>query len=262
MKRSLSVALSAWAIAVGLVATGSAQAAIVTSTSNSHQTLKGDWIISQTFRPPNLGNPPATAGGATRGGACLKGTQRFTALLPQSQVGLTLSSHPTFFWYVPQSSATTAQFLLMNRDDSQVVYETTLTLPAKAGIVSFTLPATVKPLEVGQRYHWFLTVNCSTTDRNGNPSADGWVERTTASTGLSEKIQRTAERDLPALYADQGIWYEALTSLAHLRQKNPSDTSLTASWERLLKSVGLDAFATEPIVEPLAASNTVKLVDQ
>ncbi len=258
MKRSLSVALSAWAIAVGLTTTTSSQAAIVTPTPISQTALKGNWIISQTFRPPNLGNPPATAGGATRGGACLKGTQRFTALLPQSQIGLTLSGHPTFFWYVPQSPATTAQFLLMNRNDSQVVYETTLTLPTKAGIVSFKLPDTVQPLEVGQRYHWFLTINCNTIDRNGNPNADGWVERAAPNAGLSEKIQQTAERDLPTLYADQGIWYEALTSLAQLRQANPSDSSLTANWEKFLKSAGLGTFATEPLVEPLSASNAVK----
>lgn len=258
MKRFLSVAVSACAIAAGIISTGSSQAEIVEPTPNAHQSLKGNWIISQTFRPPNLGNPPATAGGATRGGACLKGAQRFTSLLPQEQIGLTLSSHPTFFWYVPQSSATTAQFLMMTQDDSQVVYETTLTLPAKAGIVSFTLPTNVKSLEAGQRYHWFLTINCSTVDRNGNPNAEGWVERIAPSAGLSEKIQQTSERDLPTLYADQGIWYEALTSLANLRQMNPSDTSLTISWERLLKSAGLGTFATEPLVASLSASKTMK----
>lgn len=259
MKRFVSIAVSACAIAAGIISTGSSQAAIVEPTSNpSHLTLKGNQMISQTFRPPNLGNPPATAGGATRGGACLKGTQRFTTLLPQSQIGLTLNSHPTFFWYVPQASATTAQFLLMSQNDSQVVYETTLNLPTKTGIVSFTLPATVKPLEVGQRYHWFLTINCNMADRNGNPSAEGWIERTAPSAELSEKIQQTAARDLPALYADQGIWYEALTSLAQLRQASPTDATLTSSWERLLKSAGLGAFATEPFVKSLSASNMTK----
>lgn len=258
MKRFVSVAVSACAIAAGIISTGDSQAAIVEPTPHSHQLQQGNWLISQTFRPPNLGNPPATAGGATRGATCLKGTQQLTALLPQSQIGLTLNSHPTFFWYVPQSPATTARFLLMTRNDSQVVYETTLTLPSKAGIVSFTLPDTVKPLEVGQRYHWFLTINCNPTDRNSNPLADGWVERTAPNTGLSKKIQQTPERDLPNLYADQGIWYEALASLAHMRQTNPTDTSLTASWERLLKSAGLGAFATEPLVESLSVRSAVK----
>ncbi len=257
MKRFVFVAVSAWAIAAGLIATGSSQAAIVEPTPHSQQTLKGNWIISQTFRPPNLGNPPATAGGATRGTSCLQGKQPFTPLLPQSQIGLTLSSHPTFFWYVPQSSATTAQFVLMTGNDGQVIYETSLTLPTKAGIVSFTLPNTVKPLEIGQRYHGFLMINCSTANRSGNPAAEGWVERASRA-DLSAKIQQTSERELPSLYAEQGIWYEALTSLAHLRQMNPSDPSLTSSWERLLKSVGLETFATAPIVEPLSVSNAVQ----
>ncbi len=48
-----------------------------------------------------------------------------------------------------------------------------------------------------------------------------------------------------ALYAINGIWYEALTAAAELRRTDPNDTN----WTALLQAVGLDNFAKEPMVE-------------
>ncbi|WP_257237011.1 DUF928 domain-containing protein [Nostoc sp. 'Peltigera malacea cyanobiont' DB3992] len=45
-----------------------------------------------------------------------------------------------------------------------------------------------------------------------------------------------------------GIWYEALTILAQLRQKNPQDTALQAEWRNLLSSIRLDDIVAEPIL--------------
>jgi hypothetical protein len=57
------------------------------------------------------------------------------------------------------------------------------------------------------------------------------------------------------LYAANGIWHDALTNLAQLRQTNPEDAALMADWESLLKSVNLEAIATEPIVQCCTLEN-------
>ena len=54
--------------------------------------------------------------------------------------------------------------------------------------------------------------------------------------------------ELPALYAQAGIWYEALATLAELRRSKPNDSVLISAWESLLQSVGLDTVAKEPII--------------
>ncbi|WP_323374605.1 DUF928 domain-containing protein [Nostoc commune] len=62
-----------------------------------------------------------------------------------------------------------------------------------------------------------------------------------------KELQTTEPRKRYAIYAQKGIWYEALATLAELRQKNPEDAALKAEWQNLLGSISLDDVAGEPI---------------
>lgn len=211
--------------------------------------------LSQSFRPPSRGTAPPSAGGATRGESCLKGSQQLTSLVPQSRLGLTYSSNPTFYWYVPQSPATTAKFLLLNNDDSDVVYETTLALPKQSGIVSFTLPSSAPPLAVGKQYHWYLVVGCSQIDQSANPSVEGWVERVAPEATLKTQLDKATPAEQVQIYANNGIWHEAVTTLVGLRQTNPTDRSAIAGWQALLTSVNLERLASEPLLRATLSQN-------
>ncbi len=215
----------------------------------------GTWKLSQSFKPPNRGVPPATAGGATRGNSCLKGTQQLISLIPQNRLGLTTSAKPTFYWYVPQSSAATVKFLLLGNNDTDVVYEKTLNLPNQSGIINFSLPENAQTLEVGKQYHWYLIVGCNQLDQSANPSVEGWVERITPDAALSQKLKQANPSNQAALYANNGIWHEALTTVAQLRRSNPQDATAIAGWNQLLKSVGLSEIAAEPLLDVKISSN-------
>ncbi len=211
--------------------------------------------LSQSFRPPSRGTAPPSAGGATRGESCLKGSQQLTSLVPQNRLGLTYSSNPTFYWYVPQSPATTAKFLLLNSDDSDVVYETNLALPKQSGIVSFTLPSSAPPLAVGKQYHWYLVVGCNQMDQSANPSVEGWVERVQPEGTMTRQLEKATPTERVQIYADNGIWHEAVTTLAGLRQTNPTDRSAIAGWQALLTSVNLERLASEPLLRATLSQN-------
>lgn len=213
-------------------------------------------VISQSFKPPSRGTAPPSAGGATRGKSCLKGSAKpLTALMPQNLAGLTYSGNPTFYWYVPKSTAKTAKFLLLNNDDSDVIYETTLTLPNKSGIVGFSLPPTASVLEVGKQYHWYLVVGCNQLDQGANPAVEGWVERIAPEASISSQLQKVDTQGQAQIYADNGIWHEAVTTLANLRRTNPTDANAIAGWNELLKSVNLAAIAAEPLFEVTTGQN-------
>lgn len=128
-------------------------------------------------------------------------------------MGLTLAERPTFFWYVPSSSAQTAKFVLLADKDREVLYETSLTLPNKPGIISFKIPDSAPALAVGKTYHWYFTIVCNAEDASENPLVDGWVERTQAELPLSEALAKADLWKLPAIYAEAGIWHEGLTTL-------------------------------------------------
>ncbi|OUL24619.1 hypothetical protein BV372_28845 [Nostoc sp. T09] len=235
------------------------------------QQLKQPWLISQVFKPPKRGLPPQSAGGATRqftppqrglppasaGGAtrgsssCVQKNQLLTPLVPKENIGLTFSERPTFFWHVPQSTVKTAQFVILddtNKDDD-TVYETTLTLPTKPGIMKFTLPASASPLKVGKRYHWYMTLVCDEQNPSRNPNLEGWIERTQPEPTLSKALEQADLRKRPTLYADAGIWHEALTSLVDLRCAEPNNLKVKFDWRKFFQSVGLSEFASDQILD-------------
>ncbi|MFB2833825.1 DUF928 domain-containing protein [Floridanema evergladense] len=214
------------------------------------------WQVSQSYQPPDRGAPAITAGGASRGG-CIESAGVLTSLMPQNNLGLTITGYPTFFWYVPQSRAKALEFKLLDSKNGRIIYQKTLAVPKNSGIVSFTLPKDElsAPLEVGKMYHWFLTMVCSSkqneediTDKSGNVIVDGWVERTELSPSLVNKLKNAAPSDRPALYAAAGIWHDSLTTLVELLRQKPNDRNLKNQWKNLLESVGLNVIVEKPLL--------------
>lgn len=201
--------------------------------------------ISLEFPPaPNRGAPRSTAGGGVRGDetSCrVADSIPLTPLLPREKIGLTTKGNPTIFVYVPQTTATQAEFLIVNRRGREV-YETKLALPSSPGIIQIPLPESVN-LEVGRDYLWQFSVLCDPSDRTSDEFVQGWVQRTELPSEVKTKVDRAIGLDRAQLYASERIWYEALSSLAELPGSERQE------WEELLNSVGLSAIASEPLIE-------------
>ncbi len=54
--------------------------------------------------------------------------------------------------------------------------------------------------------------------------------------------------ELASKLAGEGIWYDAVSTLAELRKSQPDNQSAINSWQQLLNSAGLNEIAQEPIV--------------
>jgi len=212
-------------------------------------TLKAPYQVSLKFNAPKKKAPPSTAGGATRGFCAIAESEKVaTPLIPKDEIGLTLAARPSFFFFVPSSPAKTAEFLLLSDDDTEIVYQHTFKLPNRAGVVEFALPEDAPELEVGKQYHWFITLGCDTAmGASGNPTVEGWIERTEAPSKLVQALQKATIGSYPTVYAESGIWYETLSSLASQRRQSPNSTRPQAEWRDLLKSVGLESIASEPL---------------
>ncbi|MFB2934088.1 DUF928 domain-containing protein [Aerosakkonemataceae cyanobacterium BLCC-F154] len=190
-------------------------------------------------------------GWTRRSGSCVSPTEKhLTTFTPKDYVGLTVSEYPTFFGYVPQSTAQSGEFILMNQS-SQVIYRTSFPIPTQPGIVSITLPAKeLPPLEMGKSYQWYLVLVCNPNDRSENEISDrGWIQRTQLSQAAANQIETGKSSTLPNIYAADGIWYEALASLVALRREQPNNSQLIKDWEELLNSAGLEPFIPEPLPE-------------
>lgn len=205
-------------------------------------------VLAQQYVPPDRGAPGRREGGGTRGG-CLRSQPSLLALVPNQNFGTTISPYPTFFWYLPSTSAQMAEFTLKQEDGSEI-YRTTFQLGKQAGIVSLSLPAHagLPPLEVGKDYRWSFSIICDATDRSGDLFTEGVIQRVQPSTDLVNRLKAAKPEDRPALYAQAGVWYDAIDSLAELRYAQPNSPALLNQWRNLLGSVGLTELANQPLL--------------
>ncbi len=212
------------------------------------------------FKPPRRGVPGRREGGGTRDPrACIQGNPaRLAAIMPETNLGLTTTAYPRFFWYMPKTRAKFAEFALFEvnekLEETTTVYKTTFSLAGTPGVASLALPAqaTLPPLTVGKDYRWSLKLICNPSapnDSQQNPAVNGFVQRVEPDATLSSKLAKADPRDRVALYANNGIWFDTITTLAELRCARPQDTGLAASWSALMKSVKLDVIAEQPLIQ-------------
>jgi crotonobetainyl-CoA:carnitine CoA-transferase CaiB-like acyl-CoA transferase len=106
-------------------------------------------------------------------------------------------------------------------------------------------------LEVGKKYHWFFKVKtvCEANQPPALSYVEGWIQRQAVTSVLGNRLTTATPQQSARLYAEAGIWYDALNTLAEAHFANPNEVSLTQDWTELLRSVGLEQFASQPPVE-------------
>jgi hypothetical protein len=216
-------------------------------------TLIPKWPVQAvTFEPPAGDAPKQSSGGASRdGGQCFsqaKTNAAVTPLTPDTHYGLTVAERPTFFVYLPETGAKEMFFSVQDQDGKQA-YQTTLPLPDKPGVIGVKLPASAPALEVGKNYKWSLVMVCGGELEPDSPGVEGWVRRVAPTPTLKSQKQLEVSLESASELAKAGIWYDALSALAQLRQAQPENLALSAHWKELLESVKLDAIATEPLIK-------------
>jgi Domain of Unknown Function (DUF928) len=221
------------------------------------------------FKPPRRGIPGRREGGGTREGSlpvpgadpCNAGSAvQFAALMPPTNFGLTTSEFPRFFWSTPRTKARFAEFTLHEASESAdkkmsdraLVYRSTFRINGDAGIASFALPRNtgIPGLAVGADYHWTISLICNPQNRKQDTKVEGWVQRMAPDAALASQLSQSTPSDRPKLYADNGIWFDTLSSLADLRYAKTLDTSLAEDWANLLKGVNLPNSTTLPLFQP------------
>jgi len=228
----------------------------------SSQSLPTNW---KNYEPDgNIGNPGRREGGGTRG-PCIKASanDKLTALLPNNSFGVTTAEHPTFYVYLPTLLAEAKpdiEFVLKTAKN-QEIYKTRFQVTNNPGILSFTLPGgeNSPSLAVNQSYRWSVTLICNPDDPDdlsGNKFVEGVIRRVTPDASMQQQIKEAKSlRDRAIVYARSGIWYDALMTLAELRRQSPNDPIAVKDWEHLLKLVGMDSLAKEPLFQPVVGAN-------
>jgi hypothetical protein len=194
--------------------------------------------------------PPTARVRSVRGGCGSSNQVSVTPLVPKNKIGWTVSDYPTFFFYLPQTDSELAEFILEDESGNQI-YQQELTIKNLSGVIGVSIPANtnVPPLEVGKSYTWKFTVVCDAQDRSSDQLESGIVRRVELSPDILSELEKADPRLKTFIYAEKGIWQDALSNLAEARRANPNDPVFQTDWESLLDSVTLGEIAKEPIVE-------------
>ena len=204
------------------------------------------------FEPPTSESVDDSRGGASRPTdiKCIQDEAyhpSLTALLPPSKRGLTIQSHPTFFIYIPQTSAPQAHFTLKD-ESNQGIYQAFLPLAQTQGILRVRLPENSPALELGVTYQWSLALICEPTQTD-IPMVSGHVRRIAPAPALRSQFASESRLQQVVAYGQAGIWYDMLQRLSQIWQTQPNDHTIALNWLNLLNSEGLTAISNEPFLE-------------
>lgn len=179
-----------------------------------------------------------------------------TALIPESNSGLTTAAYPTFFFYVPSSEPAAGEFVLMD-DQENEIYKTTVPIKNTEGIVSFSLPfnSNLPPLEVGKYYKWYFSLVIDPEDRSGDPAVSGWIKRVEVKSDVARELKNASPLEQTGIYAANGIWHDSLTSLAKQSCEKPTNSTLADEWRSLIDQIGLPKISKKPLLECSALLN-------
>lgn len=209
--------------------------------------------------PPNVGTVSGRRTGMGSRDNCSATSTELTALVPsqsapttkqtstsQKEVvgGLTTSSRPTFWFYVPYTSSvaessSNAQFTLQDNEGNEV-YKSQVALPLNPSVINVTLPSNVA-LQVDKPYRWFFKIRCAQQQSASVPIyVEGDIKRVNLNKSIISELETATPVQKAAIYATHGIWFDSIKILAQLRSSNE------AEWQSLLQSIGLNHISNIP----------------
>ena len=189
------------------------------------------------YQPPRRGAPGGRIGGATRGP--VQDLPVLYALAPD-HLGLTIASQPTLYWYMSKPSDYPLELTIMDENGVQPETETIIPSPTQGGVHHVALEDLSLSLEKGKAYQWFVTLVVDPERRSNDVIAGGRIELIDTPSQVIDSAPQTSAEDLTKLYAEAGLWYDAIQSISREIDSQPHNGALKHIRSTLLKQVGLD----------------------
>lgn len=208
--------------------------------------------------PSNLDAPKSSSSGITR-------ADNFIALEPipsstdsdRLPVPQTTAERPTIYLISPKVSGD-GIFTLLEQNNQlipsqKVVYRKNFSLQNEAGVIAFKIPDDAPILEIGKIYRWKIVFGPDSESK----ITYGAIKRVRPTTKLINQlttISKPIER--AAIFAQEGIWFEAVQTLAEAQQPVPKNAEVVDEWTDLMKSANLSLVLQYRFVPQLITRET------
>lgn len=189
------------------------------------------------YKPPLRGAPAGRVGGGTRG-ATERESFALMVLAPD-HIGYTLKEQPCLYWYISKPTSYPVEVTLTERRAVQPLLEKVIPGPQTGGIQSLCLADYDLRLQPDIPYKWFITLVTDAGHRSKDILAGGILARVPPSAALQERMKTLAKDQYPSLYAEEGLWYDAVEEITRRIGASPNDIELREQLAALLAQVGL-----------------------
>ena len=192
------------------------------------------------FRPKTSGAASVRVTGGSRG----TGDAAVTLdVLAPDDIGTTTQEQPSLFWFQSKPADAKFELTLLQENKVKPLIQVKVERSSKAGIQRLKLSDHGVKLNPGVEYQWIVALVTDPDNRSTDLVASGVIKRVAPTADLKEKISQATPASLANLYADAGIWYDALAALADPVEAQPENKTLRQARAELLRQVGLNAAA-------------------
>ena len=193
-----------------------------------------------SYKAPLRGAPATRVGGGTRSVA-MKPVA--LSVLAPNETGYTTREKPTIYWYVSQPLSYPVELTIVSTESLEAAstpsLEFKLEPPVKSGVQAISLEDRGVTLKPGVEYQWFVAVVGNSAQRSNDIIAGGTIKRVPESDAVRARLKETSAAARPALYASEGLWYDAVDELSRQISAQPQNRDLREQRASLLDQVGL-----------------------
>ena len=196
-------------------------------------------------------SPPKTAASGTRidgDGASRGSGAKLPSLyvLAPNHTALTTREQPSLFWYQTGPAKTRFEVTLTEPKNPKPLFKVGTDKSDQAGIHRISLAKQKITLKPGVSYKWTVAWVPDPANHSQDVVASGSIQRIEPDAKLTAGLADAKGLDKVALYAQSGIWYDALEALSNEIDAAPKNKDLRAQRAALLEQAGLkDAAISE-----------------
>lgn len=193
-----------------------------------------------SYKAPLRGAPATRVGGATRSAGA---TAMTLNVLAPDHTGYTYQEKPTMYWYVSERVTQPVELAITPtgslNEAIPPVLELTFQPPIEKGVHAVRLEDHGVALKPDVEYQWFVAVVKDPDHRSNDVLAGGSIKRIGTSDAVQAKLRDAQQTIRPAIYAESGVWYDAIDQISKLIGADPANRSLREQRATLLEQVGL-----------------------
>jgi len=170
-------------------------------------------------------------------------------VLAPNGAATTTSEHPSLFWFqdgpMPEKLIKTArvEVTLLDPKNPKPLVKVSSSLSgdkqAGAGIHRIALGKQKVALEPGVPYKWTVALVSDPANRSQDVITSAAIQRVPLGKDLEAALKNSAPGDKAAVYAQNGVWYDAVEAITAEIDKTPKDAGLRKMRADLLAANGL-----------------------